>query len=481
MDDHTLGDKLLVESNERDFKHRVWVESKKFWRVAFPAIVARVTSFGMLVITQSFIGHIGATELSSYALVQTFLVRFINGILFGMASALETLCGQAYGAKQYHMMGIYMQRSWVIVLITATLVIPAFVFSSSIFRLLGQEEKLAAVAGHISLWFLPFVYSLVFNVTMQMYLQSQLKNAITAWLSALGFVVHLVLSWVFVYKLNLGIPGAMSALNISAWLVIIGQLIYIMGGWCPETWTGFSRMAFSELIPVAKLSASSGLMLCLELWYNAFLVLLAGYMKNATISIAAFSICLNIVAWQLMLFFGFLTASSVRVSNELGRGDAKAAKFSVKVIMITSTILGVMFTVLSLCFGNVLSYAFTSDAKVAKVVYSLSYLLAMSVFLNSIQPVLTGVAVGAGWQASIAYVNIGSYYAIGIPIGVLLAYVAHLGITGIWVGMISGVAIQTLILIILTWRTDWDSQVEIAKARLNRWNVPKPDGTVSHA
>lgn len=31
-----------------------------------------------------------------------------------MASALETLCGQAYGAKQYHMLGIYLQRSWII-------------------------------------------------------------------------------------------------------------------------------------------------------------------------------------------------------------------------------------------------------------------------------------------------------------------------------------------------------------------------------
>lgn len=37
-----------------------------------------------------------------------------------------------------------------------------------------------------------------------------------------------------------------------------------------------------------------------------------------------------------------------------------------------------------------------------------------------------GVAVGAGWQSVAAYVNIGSYYLIGIPIGVLLGNLLHL-------------------------------------------------------
>lgn len=35
----------------------------------------------------------------------------------------------------------------------------------------------------------------------------------------------------------------------------------------------------------------------------------------------------------------------------------------------------------------------------------------------------TGVAVGAGWQGIVAWVNIASYYLVGIPIGVVLGYV----------------------------------------------------------
>ena len=38
----------------------------------------------------------------------------------------------------------------------------------------------------------------------------------------------------------------------------------------------------------------------------------------------------------------------------------------------------------------------------------------------------TGVAVGAGWQSIVAYVNIGCYYLVGIPVGVVLCYVFKL-------------------------------------------------------
>ncbi|KAJ6724736.1 MULTIDRUG RESISTANCE PROTEIN [Salix viminalis] len=37
--------------------------------------------------------------------------------------------------------------------------------------------------------------------------------------------------------------------------------------------------------------------------------------------------------------------------------------------------------------------------------------------LNSVQPVISGVAIGGGWQALVAYINIGCYYVFGLPLG----------------------------------------------------------------
>ncbi|XP_022719939.1 protein DETOXIFICATION 24-like [Durio zibethinus] len=466
MDERLLDSESKENSN---LGRRVWEESKKLWKVGFPSMLARVTTFGMFVVTQAFIGHIGEIQLAAYALIQVITVRFANGILLGMSSATETLCGQAFGAKQYHMLGIYLQRSWIINLVTATALLPIFIFASPIFKLIGEDDDIATDAGYISLWFIAMLYFFAFSFTIQKYLQCQLKNMIVGWISAGSFILHVFLSWIFVSKLNWGIPGAMSSMIISNWLVVIGEFIYIFGGWCPNTWKGFTFASFVDLFPIIKLSISSGVMLCLELWYYAVLVLLAGYMKNAEIAIDAFSICLNIIAWQLMMFLGFLTAASVRVSNELGMGNAKAAKFSMKVITCTSLCIGVFFWALCLIFGHQIGYLFTSDEEVAKSVADLSVLLSFSVLLNSVQPILSGVAIGAGRQSMVAYVNICSYYVVGVPLGILLGYVAKMEVKGIWIGMIIGVATQTIVLGYITSRTDWEEQVNKASERLSKW------------
>ncbi|KAF5198582.1 Detoxification-like protein [Thalictrum thalictroides] len=436
MDNNDINTSLLdleakyqeEDHNEVKLQIKLQNEMKKLWIVAGPAIFTRFSTFGVTVISQAFIGHIGATELAAYALVQTVLLRFMNGILLGMASALETLCGQAYGAKQQHMLGIYLQRSWVILTISSFVLIPLFFLSAPLLKLLGQDADIANVAGYISLWLIPVIFAFVISFTCQMYLQAQSKNMIITYLAAAALIIHVFFSWLLTVKFKFGLPGAMISTILAYWIPNVGQLIFVFCGGCPDTWKGFSWLAFKDLWPVVKLSLSSGAMICLELWYNSILVLLTGYMANAEVAIDALSICLNINGWEMMISLGFLAAAGVRVSNELGRGSAKAAKFSIVVTVITSLSIGLVLFVFFLLFRGRLAYIFTTSKEVAKAVDWLSPLLASSILLNSVQPVLSGVAVGAGWQSIVAYVNITCYYLIGIPLGVVLGYVMHLQI-----------------------------------------------------
>ena len=107
--------------------------------------------------------------------------------------------------------GIYLQRSWIVDAVTATIMLPLFIFTTPILRLLGEEEEIAIASEEISLWFIPVFYSYVFGFTIQMYLQAQLKNSIIGWLSAASFVLHILLSWIFVSILDLEVAGAMGA------------------------------------------------------------------------------------------------------------------------------------------------------------------------------------------------------------------------------------------------------------------------------
>ncbi|RVW80817.1 Protein detoxification 21 [Vitis vinifera] len=470
-EDKPGGEVEAEEEGQQQIKEKVWGETKRLWIVAGPAIFTRFSTFGINIISQAFIGHIGPTELAAYALVITVLLRFANGILLGMASALETLCGQSYGAKQYQMLGIYLQRSWLVLGVTSLFLLPVFIFTTPILKALGQEEEIAEVAGYVSLWLIPAMFAFIVSFTCQFYLQAQSKNMIIAYLAAFSLTIHVFLSWLLVVKYQLGLPGALLSTVLAYWIPNIGQLMFILCGGCPETWKGFSSLAFKDLWPIIKLSLSSGVMVCLELWYNTVLILLTGNLKNARVAIDALSICININGWEMMISLGFMAAASVRISNELGRGSSKAAKFSIVTTVITSFSIGFVLFIFFLFLRGRLAYIFTDSQDVAKAVADLSPLLACSILLNSVQPVLSGVAVGAGWQSIVAYVNIASYYLIGIPIGAVLGYILHLQVKGVWIGMLIGTFLQTVVLVIITYRTDWEKQVSIARARISKWTI----------
>ncbi|KAK2653914.1 hypothetical protein Ddye_013770 [Dipteronia dyeriana] len=138
---------------------------------------------------------------------------------------------------------------------------------------------------------------------------------------------------------------------------------------------------------------------------------------RSVIAVGSLSICMNINGWEGMLFIGVNAA--IRIWAGI-------------IIMATR---------------NHFYIIFTSSKEMQKAVAHLASLLGITMVLNIVQPVISGVAVGVGWQALVAYINLFCYYVVGLPLGFLLGYKTSLGVEGIWIGMICGTCLQTMILI----------------------------------
>ncbi|GKA32247.1 DETOXIFICATION 40-like protein [Tanacetum coccineum] len=417
-------------------------------------------------------GRIGEVEVVLGVFLATARLRAKRRL--GMGSAVETLCGQAFGAQKYDMLGVYLQRSAIVLTVTAIPITIIYIFSRPILLLLGQSPSMASAAALFVYGLIPQIFAYAINFPIQKFLQAQSIVAPSMYISAGTLVIHMIMSWILAYKLNLGLLGASLTLSLSWWIIVAGQFTYIlMSDRCKDTWTGFNSKAFGGLWDFVKLSSGSAVMLCLETWYFQILVLIAGLLENPELALDALSVCMGVQGLFFMVSVGFNAAASVRVGNELGAGNPKAAAFSVWMVTSVSFIIAVVESIIILSVRDVLSYAFTTGETVANEVSDLCPLLVITIILNGIQPVLSGVAVGCGWQAYVAYVNIGCYYVVGIPLGFFLGFYFDLGVKGIWPGMVGGTGMQTLILLWSTFRTDWNKEVDIATKRLNKWEANK--------
>ena len=83
----------------------------------------------------------------------------------------------------------------------------------------------------------------------------------------------------------------------------------------------------------------------------------------------------------------------MRVGNELGAGHPRAAAFSVVMVTSLSFIISVIIAIIVLALRHVISYVFTEGEVIANAVSDMCPLLALTLMLNGIQPVLSGNSV----------------------------------------------------------------------------------------
>lgn len=176
----------------RDFYREFMVESKKLWYLAGPAIFTSLCQYSLGAITQVFAGHVGTVELAAVSVENSVIAGFCFGVMLGMGSALETLCGQAFGAGQLDMLGIYMQRSWVILISTAIPLMFLYIFAEPLLKLIGQTTSISEMAGTFAIWMIPQLFAYAMNFPIAKFLQAQSKILVMAVIAAVALVLHTV-------------------------------------------------------------------------------------------------------------------------------------------------------------------------------------------------------------------------------------------------------------------------------------------------
>ncbi|XP_060214058.1 protein DETOXIFICATION 18-like [Lycium barbarum] len=445
-------------------------EAKDQILFSLPMIVVTSCFYFINLVSVMFAGHLGKLELAASNLGNSWAE--VSGLSFmvGLSGALETLCGQGYGAKMYKMMGIHLQISCIISFLFSTTIAIIWWYSDKILILFHQDPDIAKEAGVFLKFLIPglFAYGFLQNVLAFLQAQSIIMPLVVCSIGSL--VIHIGIAYGLVHWTSLGFKGAPLAASISIWISILMLGVYVFfSKRFSQIWRdGLLFVSFHDILINLKLALPSAAMICLEYWSLELLVLFAGLMPNSETTTSLIAISVNTEAIAYMVSYGLSAAASTRVANELGAGNPDKAKHAMVVTLKLSVLL-VLIVDSALFFGhNAWAGLFTDSPEIIKKFATMTPLLLISFVFDLFQGILSGVARGCGWQHLAMCINLATLYFIGMPIAGLLAFKFNLHAQGLWMGLICGLACQASGLLLLTLLIRWE-KVE-ASTKCNREN-----------
>uniref|UniRef100_A0ACD6AMS1 Uncharacterized protein n=2 Tax=Avena sativa TaxID=4498 RepID=A0ACD6AMS1_AVESA len=454
------------EEEEEESSSVIEEVKRQLWLTG-PLIAGYLLQNLVQTISVMFLGHLGELPLAGASIAGSFASVTGFSLLNGLASALDTFYGQAFGARQYHLVCIYKQRAMLILTLISVPLAVLWFYAGSILLLLGQDEDIAMEAGTYARWMIPALFAYGLLQCHIRFLQSQ-NIVFPVMLSAAATALfHFAVCWLLVHGLGLGSKGVAIGKAISYWINVVMLAVYVrVSSTCKNTWTGFSMEAFRGARDFFRLAVPSALMVCLEWWSFEALVMLSGLLPNPKLETSVLSITLSTSDFMFMIPEGLGTAISTRVSNELGTGRPRATRLAVRVVMLIAISQGLIVGVALISVRHLWGHVYSDKEEVVTYVAKMAFLLAVGNFFDGIQSVLSGVARGCGWQKIGAYINLGAFYIVGLPAAYLFAFVLRGGGMGLWMGIVCGILVQDLLLGAITLYTDWHKEATKAKNRV---------------
>ncbi|XP_047973976.1 protein DETOXIFICATION 12-like [Salvia hispanica] len=466
MEEGLIVKERLVETSTIRWRE-IGEEMKRLGYVAGPMVAVSLSFYLLQVILLMMVGHLGELALSGTAIALSLAGVTGFSLLLGMASALETISGQAFGAQQYEKIGTQTYTAIVSLILVCIPVSILWVNVESVLKLAGQDPRISYEAGKLIMWLIPTLFAYAFLQPLIRYYQMQSLIRPMLVSSCITLCFHVPFCWVLVFKSGLGSVGGAVALDLSLWLNVAVLSLYMRySPHCAQTRSPFSMEIFGGMRVFFKFAIPSATMICLQWWSFELLILLSGLFPHPQLEASVLSVCLNTIATLYSIPYGLASAASTRISNQLGAGRPQGARLSLIALLILAAVNAFVVSLAIFLSRNVFGYVFSNEKEVVDYVTRMAPLVCLSIIADCVQGVLSGVARGCGWQHIGAYINLAAFYLFGLPIAAVLGFWLDLRGKGLWIGVVCGSTLQCLMLSVITALTDWEKQASEARERL---------------
>ncbi|XP_074263544.1 protein DETOXIFICATION 54-like [Silene latifolia] len=444
-------------------------ELKELWSMALPITAMNCLVYIRAVVSVLFLGRLGSLELAGGALSIGFTNITGYSVLVGLASGLEPICSQSYGSQNYHLLSISLNRMIVILFIAIIPISFLWINMGPIMVFLGQDLEVTSMAAIYCIYSLPDLFTNVILQPLRVYLRSQGVTKPQMWCTLIAVIFHVPLNYWLVMVLGWGVKGvAIAAVmtNLNMAVMMAGYVYYrerkrvtndgIKGG---LRWWSWEMKGVEGVGPLLKLAVPSCLGICLEWWWYEIVTVLSGYLEHPKVEVAATGVLIQTTSLMYTVPMALAGCVSARVGNELGAGKPYKARLAAMVALSCAFLIGIINVIWTIIFRESWAELFTPDRSVTSLVASVMPIMGLCELGNCPQTTGCGILRGTARPSVGARINLGSFYFVGTPVAVGLAFWFKVGFSGLWYGLLSAqVACAMWVLYVVLGCTDWEAE-----------------------
>ncbi|KAK7757596.1 hypothetical protein SLS62_000611 [Diatrype stigma] len=474
-------------------------------RYSVPLIATYLLQYSHSVITTFVAGHLGADALAAASIGMTTMNIVGYATVEGMATALDTLCAQAYGSGHLRGVGAHVQRMLVLMAVTIVPIAAVWAVSPRLLSLFLSSDShsthedgdqaagdLAASAGAFLRWSIVGLPGYAAFEALKRFLQAQGAFRPAVAILVLCAPANALLSWLLAFRWGMGLEGAALGAALTNDLRPLLLLLYLVcfpGGRraLARCWGGLEPLSSLCPFPLPTREASSSWRATAAAWAATWgpmvRLSIAGSAVNlgewAAFELVAFSTSYlstrhlaaqsvlttaSIVAWHVP--FSISVAASTRVGHLVGSGRLPLARRA-------SLLYGAVFLAVGCADGLVLYVArdalarfFSDDAVVRELAVAAAASVAVFQVVDAVICGTNGVLRGLGRQDVAACVVFVVNYAAAVPLAVWLELGSpRWGLDGVWIGVGAGMVLIAVVECVYMKVLRWQDCVDVVKLR----------------